>query len=250
MNEPDDRRRFLWGGTLQGGVQALVAASFLVAGTIGIYVPREVEQPAIGLALAGVAAALIGLGVVVDRRRRETPLPLVGPAWGRGLVLLLAFTFTACLVGLGAVGVLAVCFVLVAGVLVFVVLDRILGPAWILGCALVEQIARSRWVHREVVEAEGARALLREGTGTTTPVRIEQPLELGPAYLVLAPFDGPSEPYRSDESRTIVRAAETAAARRARGRTLVTACLALVSGLAWLLLPFLTELGRALSKPV
>src|SRR5690606_24750042 len=82
MTDENDRRRFYWGGTLQGSVQALVGILFFVVGRFEIYAPREPEQPAFGLALVGVPAALIGLGVIVDRRRRETPLVLVGPGAG------------------------------------------------------------------------------------------------------------------------------------------------------------------------
>lgn len=253
MREPDPKgilRGPPWGGAIQGSVQALIMVFFMWLARSPDHVSAGAETAsAFALVLATAAAFMIGLGAIVDRRRRDQPLPLAAPKTLRALVIsMLALLFTAFAVGNDLLFWLALLMSSVLGLPLFVVIDRLLGPAWVLGATLIEDRARRAWDEREVIEADDTRALLRDETGETEWVRSEAPLELGPGYFVLARLEGPTSPYRSEPSRRLVLRAESPEARAARRSAIGTAALGLVSGLVWLTLPFFLYLGQLSSR--
>ncbi len=243
-----DRHQFPWTGTVQGVLQAVIATMFIWGGSrMYSYLSRTDHDapPLLWMLLVGIVGLLIGLGVSVDRRRKRVPLSLAAPPAARVVVL-----------GIVMVAVLwsargwhdADGGGLVVGALVFVVVDRIVGPAWILGRALWQERSRRGWRRHEVVEVEGGRALLRDpSSGATLRARSELPLELGAAYVDLEALPS-ADPYRHDEVSARVRQLETFETRAARGHASATAALALLSGLLWLALPYCLALGPELTR--
>ncbi|HEY8427536.1 MAG TPA: hypothetical protein VIL20_04145, partial [Sandaracinaceae bacterium] len=129
----------------------------------------------------------------------------------------------------------------------FAVLDRIAGPAWVLVRALRENAARKPWARHEVVEVDGARALVMDERGEPFYVRCEEPLEPGVVFLRPEPLTESIEPYRHAHVLARVTAHETLAERRERKRGIVTAALGLLSGFGWIFGPCTGFIAAALS---
>ena len=87
-----------------------------------------------------------------------------------------------------------------------------------------------------VLEVDKARSVVSDEKGATVRVQSEEKLEPGPARLALAPAAGPSALHRGAESAMIVYAVERDEARDERAHRIVTASLALLTGLIWPLL--------------
>lgn len=250
-------------GTAQGAVQAVLVTLLVLDGSAPPPYPdagwsgRGIVFWTALLALVGV---LIGCGIAVDRRRIGRPLSLVAPVGVRrvllavvvGVVLLPCAALWAVGYGGLASDLLRAFVCTFLGWLVvlvpyaFVALDRVVGPAWVLVGSLLRAAARRRWARHEVVEIDGARALVADERGDRFYVRSEGSLEPGVVFLRLKALAGPVEPYRNAGVRATVEACETLDERRERARGIATAALALISGLAWAILPFASVLGRAL----
>lgn len=263
MTEPRaaERREAPLTGMLQGIVQTILAALFmLVGGSDPLGYGPPTRGPAFWCALVLVIVTLLGLGIVVDRRRARRPLDLVTPVPARRAILLVSVALpgvTTCAAALeqatsrGEALQAFVCTVLGGMLLgvpcIFVVIDRILGPAWVLAQTAMRSFARRRWSRCDVLEVDGERAVILDHTGTRLTVRTEQAMEPGPAYVVLTSMRMPAEPYREEDVRGNVERIESAADRAARRRDIVTAALSLVSGIAWLSPLFTMWLGDALT---
>jgi hypothetical protein len=244
-----ERHRFPGTGTVQGTLQAMAAAALAWTGSrfYAYFSMSDRDAPPIlWILIAAIVGLLIGLGVSVDVRRTRAPLSLTGPAAAR--MTALAIVLLAMLAGAWGSS-MPTWASLAGGALVFLVLDRIVGPAWVLAIALWQSWSRRGWRRHDVVEVEGGRALLRDpSSGAALRARSELPLELGAAYVELELLPSRAEPYRHDEVSARVRALETLEARATRAHTLGTAALALLSGLLWLALPYCTTLGRELTR--
>ncbi len=132
----------------------------------------------------------------------------------------------------------------------FLTLDRILGPAWVLARTASCAWARRRWSFHRVLVVGDARAIVEAADGRRLVVRTEVTLERGPAYLEVGPRPHPAEPYRSDDTEALLYAAEPAQERAKRRRDLLTAALGMLSGLVWMALPLSLLLADALTECV
>jgi hypothetical protein len=235
---------------VQGVVQTVFAILFALLGA-SFDDARPMWGAPFWISLGALAVALVGLGVAVDWRRRRAPLPLVAPVLVRRILAGVAIALPV-LLSLKDAPQFFVCALIGAlsiwSPYLFVTLDRILGPAWVLGPAATRAWARRRWARCTVIELDGVRAVVEDDRSHRFLARTELALEPGVAYLALSPISAPAEPYRDAEVRAIVLGHETVAARTERSRAILTAALALLSGLAWVALPFALALGPALVR--
>lgn len=241
-------------GTVQGAAQASVVALLMWIGSADFCLFDEahgtVRTEAFGPVLLAIVVTLVALGAWIDLRR-TTPLVLEAPLRARWVVFALGALLPLVPAVVAGAPLLAyVCLGCVASPYALVTLDRIVGPLWVLASLARRARARSRWPRYLVIEAGESRAIMQDERGEDLSVRTDVTLEPGLAYLELATLPLPAEPYRTDDVRVVVRQSERIAERKARSRDIVTAALALVSGLAWLALPFSVVLGDALAERV
>ncbi len=231
-------------GTVQGLVQSGIALALMwLSGTMG----RHTLTPAWVVAAIGVTPLFTAVGVTVDRRRSAALLPFAAPTRVRAFLLLLAFALFAALVATDELARVQSSAIVVVP-LTWMVLDRVVGPAWVLVGRLRDHFTRRGWHRCRTLESEATRALLVFESGVRLRVHVDAPLEATTVFVKLAPRPVGSAYRDSDIAASIVRY-ETLAERAARRHDVGTAALALISGLLWFALPLCFLLGRSLGAP-
>ncbi|MDQ3030902.1 MAG: hypothetical protein M3Y87_00660 [Myxococcota bacterium] len=240
-------------GTLSGVAQACAAVGLMMLGATAAHSPRPIVHPTFWIAMATIVVCCIGLGVWADLRRRDVDpsiraLDLARARWAVVLVaLVVPVTWGAGYANRVGALMLALCPAFVVWVLTALALDRLIGPTWVLVRMLRVERARRGWVSLVVLESEPS-VLVEDARGRQLRVRAEVPLERGRVFADLRRTHG-VEGYRLDVP-AIVRAVESPELRASRARMIGAATLGLLSGLAWLAVPFFPTLGAALCDHV
>lgn len=245
----DDERRIelsppVRAGLLQGLAQGVLWGIGLRLGQWGFFCSRVPRPQLLWVVITG-ALVLTALGAWIDLRRRERRLAMIASPRAR------AGGFAVACVVVATCGALTgspegfLCVGMSALPALTLVVDRMLGPAWVIAERLRIEHARRGWARVEVVATEPT-LLVVMPDGTAERARSEVPLELGGHYARLARAEDRGHPYRKADPITLLET-ESVETRAQRAHERTTAILALVSGLAWLALAFGPSVGAALS---
>lgn len=231
-------------GTVQGLVQS--TAALLLMWFSG---KMERQTLTLGWVVAAIAVVLLfaTIGVTVDRRRSGAPLALVAPMRVRGVLLVVAFALFAVLIAMdGHARVLSGAIAVVPWT--WMMLDRVVGPAWVLVGHLRDHFARRGWHRCQTLESDATHALVVNESGARMRLRVDAPLEATTVFVELV-LHSAGDPYRDTDIALGIVRFETLAERGARRHDAGTAALALISGLLWFALPLCILLGRSLGAP-
>lgn len=188
--------------------------------------------------------AFIGLGAWIDMRRRHRELRLSAPRRIRaGLAAAVAMTTAFALLSRLS-GTEALCSLVTLVPVVTLILDRILGPLWVVIRLARISSSRRQWSCVVVLKVEDASLTVETEDRRHLVARSEWALPHGPIYVQFDYDRMLDSPYRSLE-QVRISTFETVDERRGRKHDTWTPSVGFVAGLAWLAVPFL---GFALNQ--